>query len=240
LTPIGIGTYVAETGTCCSCWRQRSNAGSILWPESTATAFVNFMNVLFLGPPDLPTLEYLNSVEDRVLAQEGPVDPGLIHNERISLLVSHGYRHIISEAALGLLPARAINLHISYLPWNRGAHPNLWSVLEGTPSGVTIHEIDAGIDTGPILVQRKVEPKVDDTFRTSYRRLHRVIVELFKENWPAIREGRIRPRRQHGQGSIHRTADLARVKHLLTHGWDTPVAEIRGRLTVDSPGHEKR
>ncbi|MCL0081308.1 hypothetical protein M1N64_03665 [Peptococcaceae bacterium] len=43
---------------------------------------------------------------------------------------------------------RAINLHISFLPWNRGADPNFWSFIENAPVGVSIHYLDEGIDTG--------------------------------------------------------------------------------------------
>ena len=50
---------------------------------------------------------------------------------------------------------RAINLHISYLPWNRGADPNLWSAV-GMPKGVTIHYINDGFDTGDILFQKAI------------------------------------------------------------------------------------
>ena len=43
---------------------------------------------------------------------------------------------------------------MSYLPWNRGADPNFWSILEDTPKGVTIHIMDESIDTGDILYQK--------------------------------------------------------------------------------------
>src|SRR5688500_18057136 len=72
------------------------------------------------------------------------------------LIISYSYRHIIKKDVLAKYPGKFINLHIAYLPFNRGADPNLWSVIEGTPSGVTIHVIDDGIDTGPIIAQRLV------------------------------------------------------------------------------------
>jgi len=67
---------------------------------------------------------------------------------------------------------RAINLHPSLLPWNRGAHSNFWSFLEDTPKGVTIHIIDEGIDTGDILLQKKIKfDQSKETLRSSYGRL---------------------------------------------------------------------
>ena len=62
---------------------------------------------------------------------------------------------------------KIINLHIGYLPYNRGAHPNFWSFMDNTPTGVTIHEIDKNIDTGKIIYQKIV----DFEFYKNYKRL---------------------------------------------------------------------
>ena len=50
-------------------------------------------------------------------------------------IISFGYKHIIEKEILEKLKIPVINLHISYLPWNRGSHPNFWSFYESTPSG---------------------------------------------------------------------------------------------------------
>ena len=72
-----------------------------------------------------------------------------------------------------------INLHLSYLPFNRGAHPNFWSFYENTPSGVSIHLIDAGIDSGPILFQKEIKFKNEITFIQTYNRLFIEMENLF-------------------------------------------------------------
>ena len=101
-------------------------------------------------------------------------------NERIEwsdeyrLAISYGYRHIISKKQILNSTAPIINLHISYLPWNKGAHPNFWSHFDCTPSGVTIHEIDEGVDTGNIIVQKYVNfEKSEITFSQTFKRLER-------------------------------------------------------------------
>jgi methionyl-tRNA formyltransferase len=71
----------------------------------------------------------------------------------VDFVVSFGYRHIISARYINALHGRLINIHISLLPWNRGADPNFWSWFDRTPKGVTIHAIDAGVDTGDVLAQ---------------------------------------------------------------------------------------
>jgi methionyl-tRNA formyltransferase len=144
-------------------------------------------------------------------------------------IISYGYRHIIKNDILERFPNKAINLHISYLPYNRGADPNLWSFLEDTPKGVTIHLLDKGLDTGDILAQETVPDFPDDTLRTMYDRLSRTIEDLFNRSWPDIRAGVMKATPQPSGGSSHRLKDRKRVEHLLTKGWDTPVVELVGR-----------
>ena len=76
--------------------------------------------------------------------------------------MSFGYRKIIHNKILKKLHKPIVNLHISYLPYNRGSHPAFWAFLDRTPSGVTIHELDKGIDTGKIIFQKKSSSNLID------------------------------------------------------------------------------
>lgn len=183
--------------------------------------------VLFLGPPESPTLALLRSAGEDVVATEDPIAADVADSREF--IVSHGYRHILGADVLERFPGRAINLHISYLPWNRGAHPNVWSVVEGTPSGVTVHHMDPGVDTGDIIGQRLIDLAPDDTLATSYDRLQSAVTELFGELWPAIKDGTAPREPQREGGSEHRVADFEMVEPLLDNGWDTPVASLRAR-----------
>lgn len=186
------------------------------------------MKILFLSPYQSSLRAYLESFGDRVRQSKDPIDRDYVMRQGIDLLVSYGYQHIIGDDVLDRLDGRTVNLHISYLPWNRGAHPNLWSFIEDTPKGVTIHFIDSGIDTGDIVVQREVPFTGTETLATSYERLRDEIEALFREIWPAIRNGTAHRRKQQRPGSYHSKMDLDRVAHLLTDGWDTPVASLSG------------
>jgi methionyl-tRNA formyltransferase len=145
---------------------------------------------------------------------EGPqlADPGTI--ERIRALapelgVSVLYDYIFTPALLRIFPRGVINLHPSLLPWNRGQYPNVWSIVEGTPSGVTLHWIDEGVDTGDLIAQRPVAVDPVDTGATLYRKLESAGVSLFEETWPSIREGSCARQPQlRGSGSHHRTRDV--------------------------------
>ncbi len=184
------------------------------------------MKVLFLGPDDSLVLDFLKSTESQVEQTADPLDEAFLDRHAADFLVSHGYRHILRPDVLKRFPRRAVNLHISYLPWNRGADPNLWSFIENTPKGVSIHYLDAGIDTGDVIAQRLVEFGPAETLRSSYSRLQAEIARLFAEHWSRIRTGGCSATKQVGPASFHRIADREKVAHLLTNGWDTPVADL--------------
>lgn len=186
------------------------------------------MRVLLLGPERPEVEDSIVAAGDDVLRTEEPIDADSSEVKWAEFLVSFGYRHIILGDVLGLFGERAVNLHISLLPWNRGADPNLWSYLEDSPKGVTIHVLDAGIDTGPIVVQREVAGEPDDTLAISYERLIRTMTDLFVVVWPQLRTGEMGARPQGGPGTTHRAADKERYVGLLTAGWDTPVAGLVG------------
>ena len=189
------------------------------------------MNILLLEQSPSPLGPALQNENDRIHMLSDPISPEVLRSRRIEFIISYGYRHILRKPVLELLPGRIINLHISYLPWNRGADPNLWSFLQDTPKGVSIHYVDTGVDTGDIIVQREVFfCEEGETLRTTYNKLQSEILTLFSESWPLIRSGGCNRIRQGTEsGSFHRKSDKAPFEHLLIKGWDTPVSVLQGK-----------
>lgn len=103
-----------------------------------------------------------------------------------------------------------VNLHPSYLPYNRGAYPNVWPIIEGTPAGVSLHFMDEGVDTGDLIAQREIPLRPTDTGATLHRRLEEESVTLFRETWPSIAALEV-PRfpQSTTAGSFRRTRDVA-------------------------------
>ena len=142
-------------------------------------------------------------------------------------IISFGYKHIIEKEILEKLKIPVINLHISYLPWNRGSHPNFWSFYESTPSGVTIHEIDNGIDTGSIIFQKLLKFNTQKlTFEETYKNLIFEIEELFKSNIDMILNKNYIAKAQIGVGSFHKKKDLPKE----FRGWDSNIYNEINRL----------
>ncbi len=154
--------------------------------------------------------------------------------EGYDFIISFGYRHIIRQEIIDLFPDKIINMHISLLPYNKGADPNLWSYLENSPKGVTIHKIDKGLDTGDIILQKKVQDDIEnDTLKTSYDRLIQEIVKLFADNAEDILNNKITSYKQQGTGSIHYLKDKEKYIYLLeSAGYDTPVKELAGKALI--------
>ena len=120
---------------------------------------------------------------------------------------------------------KIINLHISYLPYNRGAYPNFWSFYDGTPKGVTIHHLDEGVDTGDILFQKEITfSKDEDDLAKTYNRLLKEVQELFIEKWEDILEGNFISQPQSKEtGSSHTLDDFT---FDLPNGWKTKTDNI--------------
>lgn len=187
------------------------------------------MNILWLGPERPHLFDFLRQQGDSPTCVDDPLEAADPLCDSHDWLVSYGYRYILKPAVLDRFSGRAINLHISFLPWNRGADPNLWSFLEDTPKGVTIHQLDTGVDTGPILAQQAVPMGPEDTLKTSYDKLSQSVEQLFCDHWPAIKAEALSPIPQPSGGSVHRLADKQPYESLLIHGWDTPVSTLMGK-----------
>ncbi|MFZ5818709.1 MAG: formyltransferase family protein [Chloroflexota bacterium] len=184
-------------------------------------------NILFLGPESSSLIIWLKECGEIVVQASEIITPDFVDKCNASFLISYGYRHILGKEILEKFPGKAINLHISYLPWNRGADPNFWSFVENTPKGVTIHYLDEGIDTGDIIVQKEVEfDSRDETLATTYKKLQVEIQELFKQNWLKIKSGKCTRTKQVGEGSFHKLKDKNHLLNLVTNGWDTPITEL--------------
>ncbi|RUL54194.1 formyltransferase family protein [Lysinibacillus antri] len=186
------------------------------------------MKILYLGPRRKHLIAFLEDFSDVVFQTEDRITLDYLLKDSIDYIVSYGYRHIIAKDIIDFMENKTINLHISYLPWNRGANPNFWSFLDNTKKGVTIHFIDEGIDTGPIIAQKEIIFPEDITLRKSYNILSKEIENLFIEKWPEIRLGKCRPIPQKLEGgTIHFKKDIKEYEYLLTDGWDTPVTKLK-------------
>jgi methionyl-tRNA formyltransferase len=108
-----------------------------------------------------------------------------------------GYGRIIPQWMLELPPMGNINVHASLLPKYRGAGPIQWAIANGeTVSGVTTMKIDAGLDTGDILLQKELPIAAADTAETLAPRLAAIGADLLVETLHEMQANAIHPRAQ--------------------------------------------
>lgn len=188
------------------------------------------MKILFLTNNNsaVELFNWLQSEGEEIELMQVRITEEFLNNNVYKLIISYGYRYIIKKEIIDKYRGKIINLHISYLPWNRGADPNIWSFIENTPKGVTIHLIDEGIDTGEIIFQKKLEfNKNVETLRSTYEILQEEIQLLFKENWQKIKSFDFVSKKQIEKGSLHYKKDLEKIKSSIEDfNWDIPVSKL--------------
>lgn len=187
------------------------------------------MRIIFCTNNDItePLSDWLSEKEEVFILRE-KLTAYTIENMGPDFVISYNYLHIISEEVIKLMPKKIINLHTSYLPWNRGCDPNLWSIIDDTPKGITIHRIDKGIDTGEILFQKKVDFSDDETLTSSYNLLHKEIQQMFIDTWAKIKEGivfSVEQSKKNGYGSFHLKKELATLKEEIN--WDMTIKDFK-------------
>lgn len=152
---------------------------------------------------------------------------------RPDVLVVAAYGRILGEDLLRLAPYGAINVHGSLLPRHRGAAPIQWAIAGGDrETGVTIMQMDAGLDTGDILLQRTLEIGPEDTAGTLAPRLAALGGAALVEALALAGAGALVAVRQDGA-----RATLARIleKEDGRIDWALPAARIAARLRGFSP-----
>ncbi len=110
-------------------------------------------------------------------------------------VVLAGYMHVLTPVFLSRYPRRVINLHPALLPSFPGAHAIDEALEYGVRwTGVSVHFVDEGVDTGPVILQEPVEVRDDDDSETLAERIHAVEHRLLPEAARLCLDGRVRLR----------------------------------------------
>jgi len=123
---------------------------------------------------------------------------------RPDAIIVVGYGRIIPQWMIDLPRLGNLNLHASLLPKYRGAAPIQWAIANGeSVTGVTTMRIDAGLDTGDILMQREIAIGLEDTAETLGPKLASIGADLMVETLRGLETGQVRPTPQdHAQATL--------------------------------------
>lgn len=143
------------------------------------------------------------------------------------------YGQILPPAVLAIPRAGCLNVHFSLLPRWRGAAPIAWALLEGdAETGVTLMQMDAGLDTGPMFATATHKLRPDETSGSLTDRLTELGAQLLRDNLGALLAGELAARPQPAEGATYArklTRDDARLD------WRQPAAALDRRVRAMAP-----
>ncbi len=120
----------------------------------------------------------------------GPATEARLARWAPDVALTAAYGLILPPTVLARFRGGAYNLHASLLPRWRGANPIAWAIRAGdAESGVSLMQMDAGVDTGPVAAQIRVAVAPDDTTGTLTARLAEAAAALWADHWAALRTG---------------------------------------------------
>lgn len=169
---------------------------------------------------DTPLLKIENINDPRVMSE--------IHVKRLDWLFIVGWSQIASPALLSAPARGALGMHPTLLPKGRGRASIPWTILKGlSHAGVTLFQLDEGVDTGPVLHQVVIEVDPRETATTLYDKVVEGHVELIRRAWPELLSGSLVlspqddgdatywPARRPSDGEISRTMLVHEVDRLV-------------------------
>lgn len=194
------------------------------------------MKILCLcnNPCALPLFDWLEKQGNEVVLRTEELIPDWCASQKFNFALSYTYRHILSARVLNALGNEVLNIHNSFLPFNRGADPNIWSAIDGTPRGVLIHFMDEKLDKGRIVAQAIVPFEDGDTLQSSYNKLDVAAQTLFKQIYPLRRFWHEMEKVPLGRGRYHSVQDGKKLKALV-FDYALPVDDFR-KLALSNGG----
>ena len=147
-----------------------------------------------------------------------------LREEAPDLIVVAAFGQILSKEILELPRFGCVNVHASLLPKYRGAAPIQWAVINGEEkSGVTIMQMDEGLDTGDILLQEEIPLEANETGESLYNKMAKLGGTLLVKALPMIEAGTLTPIKQDDEASTY--ASMLK-KEMGNIDWNMPADKI--------------
>ncbi len=173
----------------------------------------------------LPVVQPVSFKKAGVVAQLASFQPDVI--------VVAAFGQILPQSVLDIPAYGCINIHPSLLPKFRGASPVAAAILAGDEfTGVSIMLMDAGMDTGPVLVQAQVHISVQDTTGSLMAKLSLIAAQLLLEVLPRWSRGELTPRPQN-EAEANYTGMLSKQEGEID--WQLPAIDIWRRVRAFHP-----
>ena len=174
---------------------------------------------------NIPVITPQNVNDAEVLAQIKALQP--------DLLVVTAFGQILKKPLLTIAPAGAVNIHASLLPLYRGAAPIHQAIMDGqTRTGITTMFMDAGLDTGDMILQEGLEILPEDNTGTVQEKLAAIGAQLILETVALIQDG-IAPRQPQDHEKSTYAKKILREQEQID--WQQPMLTIHNQIRALAP-----
>ena len=205
---------------------------------------------LVVTQPDRPAGRGLKLLESPIKRQAMEAGLPIFQPERIrepeavrritelspDALVVVAYGQIVPQSLLDAPRLGAINLHASLLPRHRGPAPIAWAILSGdSETGVTVIQMDAGVDTGPMLAQERVPIRWDETAPMLEEKLSEIGARVLLRTLEQLERGEVTPVPQPNEGATH-APRLKSEDGRLSNEMSATEIDRRVRALTPAPG----
>jgi methionyl-tRNA formyltransferase len=173
----------------------------------------------------IPVFQPVRLGDPQVLEQIAALNPDLM------VVVAYGL--ILPQAALDIPRRGCVNLHASLLPRWRGAAPIQRAILAGDrETGVCLMQMEAGLDSGPVLAEVRTEIRASENAGSLHDRLSQLAADLLSTNLDALERGTLTPRQQDPQRVSYATK-LEKDEAMLD--WRQAAVQLERQVRAFNP-----
>ena len=182
-----------------------------------------------LTPPPVKALAEENGIPVyQPVRIKGSDAPEIIKELKADVIIVVAYGKILPKEVLEAAEYGCINVHASLLPKYRGAAPIQWAVLNGdTKTGVTVMQMDEGLDTGDMLLIKETEIGINETSEELFERLSLIGADALLEALEGIEKGSITPIKQ-PEGDFGYASMI--TKEFCPINWNASALEIHNKV----------
>lgn len=139
---------------------------------------------------------------------------GLLKSLELDYIFGVHFPYIIPEKILRIPKIGFLNLHPSFLPYNKGWHTPTWTILDDTPYGATLHFMSEALDEGDIIHQISIKKSLTDSADSLYNKVLSLEKIVFEEAYPALLSLNPERKKQNGRGSLHTKGEIEKIREI--------------------------
>lgn len=189
---------------------------------------------LKLTPSPVKTLALMHQLPVfQPVSLKGETEQNEMAALQADVMVVAAYGLLLPAAVLSIPESGCINIHPSLLPRWRGAAPIQRTLFAGDKeTGVTIMQMDAGLDTGPLLLQTRYAIAADETSKTLHDKLAVMGAEALIQTLTLLEQGKLQPQEQDNRLATYANK-ISKEEALID--WSCPASELENEIRAFNP-----